>query len=416
MLWVVFVHTTLGYQNLSASVPNAGGVDWYGTVTCIGSQLRAGGGGANAFGSAFLSEGSWTYALCQADSDGDGYTNGQELGDPGCTWQPGSQPATAALSHPGVYGSTPGGTDRAPHTPAPATDAPLTPAPPGTPVPVGSSIAPGSLLVREFPTKDCTGHPVTKSIREGNSTCFPVVALGLQGLRTYAVALCDPTYGGGLGRVLWRGDFSTLDDCSKFAWGLAGDPLAISLPLTPLRQCVADGNSWVSRSWQLTSGCGRSGTSTDRYVPEASPAPQPGFISPTPVPKVHVSLPPPEEPSPDGAPAWMIAILVVVIVVLLALACWLVMLMNRSKESDQLEEEAKKARGVREAEKPCPDLAPEGTGMPKGPPVKACAELEEINNPIKSEFRNTGPLPSTLSLRDLSEPHATPMKSVVYPR
>lgn len=27
----------------------------------------------------------WTQELCQADSDGDGYSNGQELGDPGCT-------------------------------------------------------------------------------------------------------------------------------------------------------------------------------------------------------------------------------------------------------------------------------------------------------------------------------------------
>jgi hypothetical protein len=27
----------------------------------------------------------WTKELCQADSDGDGFSNGQELGDPQCT-------------------------------------------------------------------------------------------------------------------------------------------------------------------------------------------------------------------------------------------------------------------------------------------------------------------------------------------
>ena len=28
----------------------------------------------------------WTVAFCQADSDGDGQSNGLELGDPCCTW------------------------------------------------------------------------------------------------------------------------------------------------------------------------------------------------------------------------------------------------------------------------------------------------------------------------------------------
>ena len=27
--------------------------------------------------------------MCEKDSDGDGWTNGQELGDPDCTWRPG---------------------------------------------------------------------------------------------------------------------------------------------------------------------------------------------------------------------------------------------------------------------------------------------------------------------------------------
>jgi fatty-acid desaturase len=45
----------------------------------------------------------WTVDLCQTDSDGDGLTNGQELGDPHCVWQPGEAPARAHnISHPGM--------------------------------------------------------------------------------------------------------------------------------------------------------------------------------------------------------------------------------------------------------------------------------------------------------------------------
>ncbi|XP_046560664.1 dopamine beta-hydroxylase-like [Haliotis rubra] len=41
--------------------------------------------------------------VCNMDSDGDGMTNGQELGDPQCIWTPGATPTrTAGLTHPGV--------------------------------------------------------------------------------------------------------------------------------------------------------------------------------------------------------------------------------------------------------------------------------------------------------------------------
>lgn len=35
----------------------------------------------------------WTLELCQRDSDGDGQTNGEELGDPDCIWKPGARAA-----------------------------------------------------------------------------------------------------------------------------------------------------------------------------------------------------------------------------------------------------------------------------------------------------------------------------------
>ena len=44
----------------------------------------------------------WTRALCEADSDGDGESNGEELGDPSCVWKKGHTPAQPASSHPGT--------------------------------------------------------------------------------------------------------------------------------------------------------------------------------------------------------------------------------------------------------------------------------------------------------------------------
>lgn len=38
--------------------------------------------------------------LCQKDVDGDGKTNGQELGDPCCAWIPGAEPASTDVSNP----------------------------------------------------------------------------------------------------------------------------------------------------------------------------------------------------------------------------------------------------------------------------------------------------------------------------
>ncbi|KAL3662951.1 hypothetical protein V7S43_011897 [Phytophthora oleae] len=58
----------------------------------------------NAFGDAFFEAGNkWTKELCEADTDGDGQTNGQELGDPCCEWDMDTNPVvqwTTGVSHP----------------------------------------------------------------------------------------------------------------------------------------------------------------------------------------------------------------------------------------------------------------------------------------------------------------------------
>jgi len=57
----------------------------------------------NPFGADFRAAGlMWTAELCAMDSDGDGRTNGEELGDPDCVWQVGQTPTrTVDITHPG---------------------------------------------------------------------------------------------------------------------------------------------------------------------------------------------------------------------------------------------------------------------------------------------------------------------------
>ncbi|EGZ21736.1 hypothetical protein PHYSODRAFT_247485, partial [Phytophthora sojae] len=83
-----------------ARLPNGDNVSG---VAALGHVDPAGGGANNDFGLDFASAGDeWTAEFCQKDSDGDGQTNGQELGDPCCEWSVGSTPRwTSGVSHPG---------------------------------------------------------------------------------------------------------------------------------------------------------------------------------------------------------------------------------------------------------------------------------------------------------------------------
>jgi len=45
----------------------------------------------------------WTLDLCKEDSDLDGRTNGEELGDPQCSWVKGEAPYSKEnITHPGI--------------------------------------------------------------------------------------------------------------------------------------------------------------------------------------------------------------------------------------------------------------------------------------------------------------------------
>uniref|UniRef100_A0AAV1T9N6 Temptin Cys/Cys disulfide domain-containing protein n=1 Tax=Peronospora matthiolae TaxID=2874970 RepID=A0AAV1T9N6_9STRA len=85
-----------------ARVPNGANVNG---VAALGHVNPSGGGANNEFGLKFRSVGeTWTQDLCMDDSDGDGQTNGQELGDPCCEWVQDTNAVlrrTTGLSHPG---------------------------------------------------------------------------------------------------------------------------------------------------------------------------------------------------------------------------------------------------------------------------------------------------------------------------
>ena len=44
----------------------------------------------------------WDETICRKDSDGDGKSNGEELGDPNCVWVQGATPDISSSGHPGT--------------------------------------------------------------------------------------------------------------------------------------------------------------------------------------------------------------------------------------------------------------------------------------------------------------------------
>lgn len=79
--------------NFVSELPNGTRIDGRGCINC---HLDADGGGiTNDFAWDHVKNGNSFAAICDIDSDQDGQSNGQELGDPDCVWV-GGAPARAA--------------------------------------------------------------------------------------------------------------------------------------------------------------------------------------------------------------------------------------------------------------------------------------------------------------------------------
>lgn len=100
----------LSHRTYTSRIPNGDIMGGFGGQGVGHMTLTTGGGSRNDFGQAFNAAGKgWTADLCQADADGDGMSNGYELGDPCCTWTPGASDwrgkRTLALTQPGLQDS-----------------------------------------------------------------------------------------------------------------------------------------------------------------------------------------------------------------------------------------------------------------------------------------------------------------------
>lgn len=88
----------LAHPSYVSKIPNGS------TLSCanchVGGDASA---GLTAFGDTFALTHTWSAAMAATDSDGDGFSNGQELGDPKGIWTPG-----AALPIPGANVGNPG--------------------------------------------------------------------------------------------------------------------------------------------------------------------------------------------------------------------------------------------------------------------------------------------------------------------
>ena len=84
LLWAVGLLLANAFPHYASEIPHG---DRYPALGHVGG---AAGGALSRFGRQFqAAQGDWA-ALCALDADGDGETNGQELGDPCCTWLPGA--------------------------------------------------------------------------------------------------------------------------------------------------------------------------------------------------------------------------------------------------------------------------------------------------------------------------------------
>jgi hypothetical protein len=101
LLLPLLLAAVAAYPEFASRIPNGGDVPGAPELGHVVDDWPE----RNAFGQDFDDAGrDWTVEFCRADSDGDGQTNGQELGDPCCQWDEmsGDSPMWSdGLSHPG---------------------------------------------------------------------------------------------------------------------------------------------------------------------------------------------------------------------------------------------------------------------------------------------------------------------------
>jgi len=103
---LVAASSVASYEMYVSMIPNGANVPG---VDALGHVNPEGDGTRNGFGEDFASVlYVWTKEMCEKDSDGDGQTNGQELGDPCCEWDllDASARWTVGVSHPGNASDT----------------------------------------------------------------------------------------------------------------------------------------------------------------------------------------------------------------------------------------------------------------------------------------------------------------------
>ena len=113
LLWCTicfFMMEVVAYPNFQRLIPNGEKVKFDGEAwPGVGHTKVYGGGDLNTFGRDFMRAGNqWTEELCRRDSDGDGRSNGEELGDPHCKWKMGDpHPKAKFVTHPGIADECP---------------------------------------------------------------------------------------------------------------------------------------------------------------------------------------------------------------------------------------------------------------------------------------------------------------------
>lgn len=101
----LFITSSLAHPEYLNNLPNGGGENFY-QDPILGHISDTDPGARNDFGSAFSkAKLTWTQSVCEADTDGDGQSNGFEMGDECCQWHVGCKNesflATDSLSFPG---------------------------------------------------------------------------------------------------------------------------------------------------------------------------------------------------------------------------------------------------------------------------------------------------------------------------